>query len=272
MHVYQKNDQWIEGEYPAILAIGDSWFWYPGNNILQALISNHDLRTDYSNIQAVGNNGALLQEYVGAGKYAPDVERNLIANTRKYYNVFMISGAGNDAVDYRLALKNDCSKISDAKDCLDPVGLDDLLRTVATAMGGLIHEIRWAYKDAVKQIRPIFIHGYDYPVPDGRGFDILDIPVTGPWLKPALDTAKVKDDPAFRLAVVRELIDRLNGLFKTFDDWRNDIVYIDSRGVLSSGADYKKDWANELHPTSSGFNKIVAQRWIPILKQWGIAK
>ncbi|MFZ6760337.1 hypothetical protein ACO0K9_24300 [Undibacterium sp. Ji50W] len=272
MHVYQKSDKWIEGEYPAILAIGDSWFWYPGNNILQALIRNKSLRTDYSNIQAVGNNGALLQEYVGAGKYAAAVERNLTPDARKYYNVFMISGAGNDAVDYKLALKADCSGITDPKTCLDPVGIDDFLRKVSTAMGGLVHEIRWAYKDAAKQVRPIFIHGYDYPTPDGRGFDILDIPIVGPWLKPALDAAKVKNDAAFRLAVVHELIARLNAVFKTFDDWPNNVVYIDSLGTLSSGADYRKDWANELHPTSSGFDKIVAQRWMPILKQWGIAK
>ncbi|MBC3920861.1 hypothetical protein H8L32_25580 [Undibacterium sp. CY18W] len=272
MRVYQKNEQWVAGEYPAILAIGDSWFWYPGNNILQALIRNNSLSANYSNIQAVGNNGAPLQDYVGAGKYARDVEYNLTPDVRKYYNVFMISGAGNDAIDYKLALKTDCTGITDPKACLDPTGIDDLLRKIATAMGGLIHEIRWAYKDAVKQVRPIFIHGYDYPVPDGRGFNILNKLVTGPWLLPALDAAKVKKDPAFRLAVVHELIDRLNGLFKTFDDWRNDVVYIDSRGTLSSGADYKTDWANEMHPTSSGFDKIVAQRWIPILKQWGIAK
>ena len=272
MRVYHNDDQWVAGEYPAILAVGDSWFWYPGNNILQSLVTNPDLSSNYANIHALGKNGALLQAYVGAGQFAPVVEKALSPNFRKSYNVFMISGAGNDAVDYKLALKTDCSAITDPKACLDPEGMSDLLRKVATAMGGLIHEIRWAYKDEAKQPRPIFLHGYDYPVPDGRGFDVFHATVTGPWLQPAMNTVKVNADMTFRKAVVKELIDQLNILFKTFDDWPNDVVYVDCRGVLSRGDNYQQDWANEMHPTSSGFKKIVAQRWMPILRQWGLSK
>ncbi|MET3119588.1 hypothetical protein AAKU64_003829 [Undibacterium sp. GrIS 1.8] len=59
MTVYRTVDQWVEGNYPSILAIGDSWFWYPNNNILES-ISNHPLMLPaYKNIQAVGYNGAL---------------------------------------------------------------------------------------------------------------------------------------------------------------------------------------------------------------------
>lgn len=37
MHIYLPKEDWIPGEFASLLAIGDSWFWYPKNNILQAL-------------------------------------------------------------------------------------------------------------------------------------------------------------------------------------------------------------------------------------------
>lgn len=271
MTVYRTVDQWVEGNYPSILAIGDSWFWYPNNNILES-ISNHPLMLpSYKNIQAVGYNGALLQQYVGAGKYAPFVEEYLKPANRGFFNIFMISGAGNDAVDYHLALRSNCSNIPDPKDCIDPDGIDNLLRIIVTAMGGLIHEIRWAYKDLPAQPRPIFINGYDYPVPDGRGFTLAGIQFNGPWLKPALDQSKVNPDLIYRIAVIKELIVRLNTTLASFNDWENDVVFVSSPGTLRTDDGYQEDWANELHPTPSGFNKIVNAHWIPHFKRWGMA-
>ena len=46
---------------------------------------------------------------------------------------------------------------------------------------------------------------------------------------------------------------------------------VNSRGTLDSGAGYKSDWANELHPTASGFDQIVDEKWIPVLQERGIA-
>lgn len=37
MTLYDGYTNWNAGEYPAVLAIGDSWFWYPKNNLLEAL-------------------------------------------------------------------------------------------------------------------------------------------------------------------------------------------------------------------------------------------
>jgi hypothetical protein len=36
------------------------------------------------------------------------------------------------------------------------------------------------------------------------------------------------------------------------------VTYVDLRGTLASGATYKKDWANELHPTAKGFSTVTA--------------
>jgi hypothetical protein len=271
MAVYQKGEQWESGEFPAILAVGDSWFWYPKNNLLEALSRHPRLSRDFRHIQAVGYSGALLQRYVGGGSLAGDVAYNLSLNIRRHYNVFMISGAGNDAIDYQLALAGSCHGITEPEQCFDPVGLDALLETISRAMGALIHDIRWAYKNEQTMVRPIFIHGYDYPVPDGRGF--MMGPVTsGPWLKPALDKVGLDPDLQFRIEVTRLLIDRLNDLLALFENPANDVAYIDTRGVLRNDRNYHKDWDNEMHPTWSGFRKIVDQRWIPELARWGIAR
>lgn len=40
--------------------------------------------------------------------------------------------------------------------------------------------------------------------------------------------------------------------------------YVNLRGTLSSGRDYKKWWANELYPTGKGFTEI-AQRFEAVL-------
>lgn len=271
MAVYQKGEQWEPGEFPAILAVGDSWFWYPRNNLLEALARHPGLLHGFRHIQAVGYSGALLQRYVGSGSLARDVRYNLSLNVRRHYNVFLISGAGNDAIDYRLALAGSCIGITKPEKCFDPVGLDDLLETISRAMGALIHDIRWAYKNEQPMVRPIFIHGYDYPVPDGRGF-VLDPVTSGPWLKPAMDRAGVDPDLQFRIALTRLLIDKLNDLFALFEDPANDVSYIDTRDVLRTDRNYQKDWDNEMHPTRAGFRKIVDQRWIPELARWGIAR
>jgi hypothetical protein len=49
------------------------------------------------------------------------------------------------------------------------------------------------------------------------------------------------------------------------------VIHIDSRETLSTSSNYRSDWENELHPTHNGFGKIVEKRWLPILREFGIA-
>lgn len=269
--VYTPGEPDEPGQFCSALAIGDSWFWYPNQSIIQTLVNHKRTSMDHANVRLLGFNGAELQEYVGAGKYAKDVAHGLSPNFNQGFSEFYISGAGNDAVAYDLALKADCSTYTTAQDCIDPHGMDELLRKISEALGGLIHNIRWAYRNDTKT-RPIFLQGYDYPTPDGRGFKLGPIK-SGAWLAPAMNRCKVNQDMALRFEITRILIDRLNvEAFAPFDSPKNEIVHIDSRGTLSHNAsDYKNDWANELHPTSNGFKKIFDKHWLPELLHYGIA-
>jgi len=114
--------------------------------------------------------------------------------------------------------------------------------------------------NAVTQAKPdikIFIHGYDYAMPDGRavfrtplGFNFI-----GPWLQPAFARNRIWPESA-RYQVIRELIDMHNRVIEVLAKTNQNVFHIDCRGVLAQNS---TDWANELHPTVAGFGKIAAR-------------
>ncbi len=275
MPIYAPGETWKPGAFASLLAIGDSWFWYPGNNLLRALTEHPRLREPYRNIQLLGFNGARISEYVdrndARGKYARAFKRELNPQNSQYYVAVLISGGGNDALDYGLALKGDCRGLTRAQECIDPDGMDGLLKDVSGALGLLIHDVLWEFHRQQRAV-DLFIHGYDYPVPDGRGFDALVFKVAGPWLAPALNGAEVAGDPLLRAAICKLLIDRLNETFQHFARPADGVHYVDCRNALRSDAQYQDDWANELHPTADGFDQLVEQCWIPLLARLGYAR
>ena len=271
MPVYYGRTTPIEpGAYPAMLAIGDSWFWYPlptGHNLLQQL-SEQVLKPDYANILSLGYVGARLQDYV-EGRFADDFQAELGPANAPYYAAVLISGAGNDAVDYSLALKNRCSGIGAPRLCFDEAGFDGLLRRLSGWMGRTIHDIRWAWSAAPALRQPrVFIHCYDYAPPNGKGAQLAGLPLPfGPWLKPAMDRAEVRDDAEFRRDLVKLLIDRIHDTYALYDDEARLVHLVDSRGCL----DAERDWDNELHPNSRGFRKLAAGPWRAALEKYGFA-
>lgn len=113
---------------------------------------------------------------------------------------------------------------------------------------------------------PILIHGYDHPIPDGRG-DVIVIISIGPWIKPnfALRTYDIKQFPAgsadLTLArdVVRRLIDRFNDMIARVAAGYPNVHHVKLTGVLAQayGNDYTTHWNNELHPRENGFDLLA---------------
>jgi hypothetical protein len=201
------------GAFPAILAIGDSWFWYPIASNLLAEVSGVP-KPAYADILALGYIGAELKEYVD-GKYAAAFARELRPVYARYYSAVLISGGGNDAVDWGLCMKSDCSGATNATDCIDAPALSAKLTDLGGWLLTMIGEIHRAFNDGQLRRPDVFIHCYDYSVPNGKGFvsPIFHIKLKGPWLKPALDGASVPADDALRRGVVRILIDELTQTF-----------------------------------------------------------
>ena len=255
--VWDESVLTSEDVTPNILAIGDSWHWYPFNNLLNRLYSILNRRQDCV-IFARGHNGALMQDYVSE-PLASIIRGDLNRKTgygHSLYAVF-VSGGGNDFAGMRglgSILLDDCSNMETAADCFKSGQPEGLFDTVIVSFDQLLGIIQEELGSGI----PVFIAPYDYALPTGIGFLGL-----GQWLKWPMDQRKVPT--ALQADVVRTLIDTYENKLIQLHGKRPQLVVVNTLGTL--GPD---DWANELHPTASGFNKI-ANVWAPYLKNAGLA-
>ena len=241
----------------SILAIGDSWFWYPfpGGSLLNALAPI--LKTGQHTVYAVGKNGAEAFDYVNG------VYKGLINTALKKHgdglSAVFVSGGGNDFAGYndlRPLLGIDCSAAPDEAACYLDSSSKDMLAAFMQKVSKNLRTLIQKVFDKVDDRVVVFLHNYDYAIPS-------DVGVFGEcWLQPALEAAKVP--PALRAGCVRLLIDRYTDVLSDIAGTSPRIQVVDTRGALLPG-----DWANELHPTPAGFRKI-AEKWRPVLQQRAI--
>jgi hypothetical protein len=249
-----------DGAVPSILAIGDSWFWYPlpGGSLASSLAKL--LQNGPHVILAFGNNGAEAFDYVH-GVYAPLVD-GALTRYGATLSAVLVSGGGNDFAgfnDLRPLLGVDCSAAASEDACFNH-------GTAPGCAEALFDNVKQYYidlLDGVFAVMPatsrVFVHSYDYAIPSG-------VAVIGSkaWLKPALVAAKVP--PALRPGCVRYLVDQFSTrLADLVVRYAGRVVFVDSRGTLAPN-----DWANELHPKGSGFNKIARRCWKPALEAAGL--
>jgi hypothetical protein len=264
--IYRPGEIPDAGELPpAGLALGDAWFWHGDQTLLHALVNHPRVAPEHASIRLLGFNGARLNQYIGDGAYADVIRTRLSPEFR--FSEFYLGGAANDAIEYGLALRDDCSSADDPAACFSPERLDQLLYHVGEGVSGIIRAIRWAYRKTTWQ-QPIFLNGYDYPVPDGRGF----VSAHGGWVSGVMDSARVHPDLAYRKEVMRLLIDALNDeVLAEFHSPVERVFHVDSRGVLAGDpVRYVEDWDNESHPSSEGFARILERAWFPLLRPFGI--
>jgi lysophospholipase L1-like esterase len=136
------------------------------------------------------------------------------------------------------------------------------------AMASLLGSISTLCQTYLGGARPILIHGYDYPVPDGRGYMGGAWILPGPWLEPgfrkkghvAASQADRRRVLAANAVVMRELIERYNAMLKSVARSLPGVHYVDLRDKLSAELardKYREDWNDELHPTKNGFRKVA---------------
>jgi hypothetical protein len=102
---------------------------------------------------------------------------------------------------------------------------------------------------------PIILHGYDYAIPDGRGWGGGMGPLPGrPGWTPSLTRKGYdrKHDKLLRRTIVRELTDAFNAMLQKVADRNPQTHFVDLRDTLPGN-----DWANELHPTADGFLRVT---------------
>jgi len=268
MTIYYKPNFPQSPPFPAMLAVGDSWFWYPKVSNLLAEISAI-VRPDYSNIMAYGYIGARLEEYV-QGRYAADFYYEMKPQNAQYYSAVLISGGGNDVVDWNLCLKADCSQQTSPKDCIDSAQTAANMDSLAGWLFTMISTIHSAYDRNGLRRPAVIAHCYDYPLPDGRPFvdPVFHTRIVGPWLKPAMDARGVPADLDFRTKLMHALLDSMAEALSELHSPADNVWVVQSLGTLDVD---EADWDNELHPTGRGFRKLVHGPWRALLEQAGLA-
>jgi hypothetical protein len=238
-----------------LVAAGDSWFDYPLHDVLKLLEDNHGY-----NVESAAHRGDPVEgmAYVNGqlDKFARSMEK--VTGQGAVPKAALLSGGGDDIAgkEFGMLLNNATSPIAGWNAEI----IDGLLnQRIATAYQTMLHAITNLCQEYAKKTLPILIHGYDYPVPDGRGF-LGGWPFPGPWLQPGFAEKLFSDLPR-NVALMHDIIDRFNAMLARIvaDPVFAHVHYIDLRGTLSADLTsniYQSWWANELHPTEQGFAAV----------------
>jgi GDSL-like lipase/acylhydrolase family protein len=237
-----------------LVAEGDSWFDYPWHDILRMLEDEHGY-----DVESVAHKGDRVEDMAYSGGQLEEFARTIEKILRQGVipAAILLSGGGNDvAGDEFGMLINHASSPT-------PGFNDDVVRgiiedRVQNAYVTIIAAVTKISRERTGNTIPILIHGYDRPVPDGRGFAGGWGPLPGPWLEPGF-REKGFDDLDETTRLVGDLIDRFNRMLRNVASTSSfsHVHYLDLRGTLPNGPGYRTWWANELHPTKRGFSAVA---------------
>ncbi len=236
-----------------LVAAGDSWFDYPFHDVLKDLEDNYGY-----NVESTAHAGDPIEKMAYHLGQLYDFPRQLdkVKDLGAVPRAALLSGGGDDiaGAEFGMLLNNAYSPIAGwDMDVVDGV-LNDRIYTAFLAMlSGMDALINGRFGQSL----PILVHGYDYPVPDGRGYlGAFGHFLFGPWLEPGF-REKNFTDLAKRIQMMHDVIDRFNVMAQSLTQRFSFVRYVDLRNTLSTGGDYKTWWDNELHPTSEGFEKVT---------------
>ena len=239
-----------------VIAEGDSWFDYPLHDVLSMLEDEHGFH-----VESVAHKGDTVENMAyGMGQF-DDFVRLLekLLRDQRVPDAILLSGGGNDIAgdEFTVLINHLLSGLPPVNADIVRGVVDVRLRNAYVFLTSGLTEIARRYLD---RPIPILLHGYDYAVPDGRGFLGGWGFLPGPWLQPGL-FQKGHLNLAANKAIVRTLMDAFNVMLQQVSALPEfgHVRYVNLRGTLSQGAGYKEDWANELHPTKEGFRAVASR-------------
>ncbi len=242
-----------------IIAEGDSWFDYPLHDVLSMLEDKHGY-----DVESVAHRGDTLESMAFAPSQAEMLYRLIhrARGRRTRPRAILLSGGGNDLAGEEFQQLLNHAKSPHAG--LNSKIVEGLIHErLHDALIVLISATTKVCENLLDTKVPILVHGYDYAIPDGRGFFSGFGKLPGPWLGPGFDAKgfPLKKTLEQRREILRFLIDQQNEMLARvaaltgFDH----VSHVDLRGVLSNHEDYWNWWANELHPTKKGFAAVAAR-------------
>jgi hypothetical protein len=229
-----------------LFADGDSWFDYPlpptGRNDVIRSIGSHGKPQPL--ILNLAHYGDEARDLLGVKRRQRIID-NLSDVENGCFDAILFSGGGNDTVgdQFCLWVQNYVPGMTPSQG-INVQRLAAVLGVVRSAFEDLI-----AIRDKILPQCPIFIHAYDFAVPTNIG--ICDN-LIGPWLKPSL-VNRGWTDPAAGTLVVKEFLLQFHSMLTQVTAAYKNVICVETQGTLAPG-----DWANELHPTPQGFDKVGA--------------
>jgi lysophospholipase L1-like esterase len=237
-----------------LVAEGDSWFDYPFHDVLR------DLEDSYGfDVESVAHRGDTVEDMAYSGGQLDDFSRRMekVIRTGVAPRAILLSGGGNDLVGdaFGMLLNHAASSIAGLNDSIVAGVIDQRVRIAYATILSAVTAVCEGHLGAPV---PIVVHGYDYPVPDGRGFLGGWGPLPGPWLEPGFREKGYMSMPV-RKQICVQLIDRFNVMLGALADKPPfaHVHYLDLRHTLPTGPNYEDWWANELHPTEKGFEAVT---------------
>jgi hypothetical protein len=242
-----------------LIAEGDSWFSYP---LHEEVVEKLEERFNYR-IESAARWGDTAENIAyndgGQGRaLLRPFER--LAQDKRLPRAILLSCGGNDLTgeDFSIVLDHARS----LRPGLNAAIVEGIMERLEASITTLISLVRRLGQATFRREIPVVIHGYGYPVPDGRGFFGGAWLLPGPWLAPGF-TRKGYNRLPERCRIMKDLIDEFNAVLRRAVAHFTSAVHVDVRPVLSSTLRqerYKNAWANELHPTGRGF-EAVARRF-----------
>ncbi len=239
-----------------LIAEGDSWFDYPMHDVLSMLEDEHGY-----DVESVAHKGDRVEDMAYSGGQFEEFARRLekLLRQGRVPNAILISGGGNDIAgeEFGMLLNHAGSSLPAINRDIVRGLIDVRLRDAYAFLIGGLTEISRQY---LNRPIPILTHGYDYAIPDGRGFLGGWGPLPGPWLRPGF-YQKGHADQVENAKVMRDLIDVFNEMLRQVSAAPQfpHVRHLDLRTTLAADQAYRRDWANELHPTERGFAAVTAK-------------
>lgn len=238
-----------------LVAEGDSWFDYPGSDILDWL---QQFGYDVESVARAGDRAEMMA--FGRGqldKFAAALEK--VIGRGETPKAILLSAGGNDIAgnEFGFLLNHAGSPRQGINESIVTGVIDE---RVADAYLHIIARVT-AICDRMLGIKvPILIHGYGHVVPDGDGVLGGWGPLPGPWLRPGF-IEKGFDNLAANTELMKKLMNRFNDMLKNVAGQFPHVKYVNLRDVLPAT---KALWANELHPKEKGF-KLAAEKFAALL-------
>ncbi len=246
-----------------LVAEGDSWFSYPWTDILRLLEDEHGY-----DVESVAHYGNTVEEMAYSGGQLERFSRSIEKQLRqgRVPKAILLSAGGNDlagaGAEFGMLLDHARSASAGLNEQVASGVIDQRGRLAYITILSAITQV---CQEWLQRPLPVLVHGYDYPVPDGRGFLGGWVFLPGPWLEPGF-REKGFTSMQVRKAITRDLVDRFNVMLQSVAAMPEfaHVRYVDLRKTLSTGRDYKQYWENEMHPTVKGF-RLVTDRFVSAL-------